>query len=241
MEFTLWQQILAEFVGSLLLIYIGDGVVANCILDGSNGKGLGTTGIDVAWGVAVALPAFIFMDVSGAYFNPAVILGFLWRGEILLTKALIFIVADILGMMIGSYLVYLTFLKQFQVTEDVGTKLNCFTTRPAIRDTWKNFLSELIGTTFLIYFVMEIVNTDCSQLAKACLIGTLVFGLAICMGGCTGASLNCARDLGPRLAHTILPVHKKGSSEWDYGWIPVAGQICASFVAAGLYMVVHWH
>ena len=228
-------------MGTLLLIYIGDGVVANCILDGSNGKGLGITGIDVAWGIAVALPAFIFMDVSGAYFNPAVILGFLWRGMIPVSTALIFICADICGAFVGFYLVYLTFLQQFEATEDVVVKLNCFTTRPAIDGTVKNIISELIGTTFLVYFVMEIVNTDCSQLAKACLIGALVCGLAICMGGCTGASLNPARDLGPRIAHTIMPVTGKGSSEWNYGWRPVVGQIIASFLAAGLYMVLHWH
>lgn len=233
------RNIVSEFVGMLIILYIGDGVVSNHLLSKNNAKGLGVLAIDLGWFAAVALPAMMFINVSGAYLNPAVTLAFVLRGMLDIQTAVIYILAQIAGAFVGSYLVYLTFLAQFRGTEDQGIKLNCFTTRPAVYDVKANILTELIGTTFLIYGVFEIVNWDMSTYLKAFFIGFLVFGLAVCMGGPTGASINPARDLGPRIAHTIMPVCGKGSSEWHYGWRPVTGQFIASFVAVGLYNLIH--
>ncbi|MCI2061541.1 MAG: aquaporin family protein [Eubacteriaceae bacterium] len=230
---------IGEFVGTMILIYIGDGVVANNILDDNNAKGLGVLAIDIAWGVAVAIPAYIFMGVSGSFFNPAIVIAYMLRGTMPLSSALVYIPSEILGAFAGSALMYLTFLDQFKGTSDKGLKLNAFTTRPAKKHYFANFLTEFIGTSFLVFGVYEIVDLPSPYILKGCMIGALVFGLAVCMGGPTGASLNQARDLGPRLAHWILPVYEKGSSEWSYGWCPVLAQTCAAFAAFGFYTLIH--
>ena len=233
------SNIMSEFIGMMILMYLGDGVVANHLLEANNAKGLGVLAIDLCWGAAVALPAMMFINYSGAYFNPAVTLAFAIRGMLPVSTAIIYIIAQIVGAGVGSMLVYFTFHAQFRATKDPGLVLNAFTTRAPVDNVAENIVSELIGTFFLIYGVFEIVTWDMTSYGKAAFIGLLVFGLATCMGGCTGASLNQARDLGPRIAHTIFPIVNKGSSEWWYGWRPVADQIAAAFVAVLVYDGVH--
>lgn len=232
-------KLLGEFLGTMMLIYLGDSVVANHNLKRNNAKGIGVLAIDLVWGAAVAIPAFIFMGVSGAFFNPAVVIGYLLRGSIDIVTAILYIIFEIMGAFAGSALMYVTFLDQFAGTEDQGVKLACFTTRPAYKHYIANFLTEFVGTFFLVYAVFEIVELPVANIIKANMIGMMVFGLAACMGGPTGASLNPARDIGPRIAHTVLPVAGKGSSEWDYGWCPPLAQICSAIAAFIVYSLVH--
>lgn len=233
---------IAEFLGTMLLILLGDGVVANVTLNKSGMKGAGSIQITFAWGLAVMLPAFIFGAASGAHFNPALTIALAVDGTISWALVPGYIAAQFAGAFVGACLVYLLFKAQFDETPDAGTKLGVFCTGPAIENRGLNILSEAIGTFVLVFAIKGIGNV--AHAGDMGLNYLLVFGIIVSvgmsLGGLTGYAINPARDLGPRLAHTILPIKNKGGSNWGYGVVPLVGPILGAIVAVLLYAAIPW-
>ena len=232
---------IAEFLGTMILILLGDGVVANVTLNKSGMKGGGSIQITLAWGLAVMVPAFIFGAASGAHFNPALTLALAVDGSLAWGLVPGYIVAQFAGAFVGAVLVYVLFKCQFDATEDAGTKLGVFATGPSIPNYTFNMLSEIIGTFVLVFGIKGI-----SQVAGIApgLSNFLVFGIIVSigmsLGGLTGYAINPARDIGPRLAHAILPIKGKGSSNWKYAIVTLVGPIVGALLAVGLYAVIPW-
>lgn len=225
-----------EFFGTLILILLGDGVVANVSLKDSKGKDAGWIVVTTAWGLAVAIGAYTTGWVSGAHLNPAVTIGFAAIGD--LDWALVpgYIIAQILGAFVGAVLVYLTYKDHFAVTDDADAKLGIFCTAPAIRNTGSNLITEAIGTAMLVIGIMGINhgNNNVGALS-ALLAGFLVWVIGLSLGGPTGYAINPARDFGPRLAHAILPIPGKRDADWGYAWIPIVGPIIGGVLGAFIY------
>jgi glycerol uptake facilitator protein len=232
----------AEFVGTMLLILLGDGVVANVTLNKSGMKGAGSVQITLAWGLAVMLPAFVFGAASGASFNPALTIALAVNGSFDWAMVPGYIVAQIAGAFVGACLVYILFKDQFDATTEPGTKLGVFSTGPAIPNMFRNFLSEMIGTFVLVFTILGLAQVPelNAGVAKLLVFGIIV-SVGMSLGGLTGYAINPARDLGPRLAHAILPIKGKGSSNFKYGLIvPVFGPIVGALIAVLVYRLIPW-
>lgn len=233
---------LAEFIGTMILIILGDGVVANVNLTKSGMKGAGAVQVTIAWGLAVMVPAFIFGNASGASFNPAltIVLGLLNSWAV--SKVLWYIVAEFAGAFVGAIIVYILFKDHFDATEEPATKLGVFCTSPSIPNVGRNLFAEVVATFMLVFAILGI-----SQV-KGCATGVeklLVFGILVScgmsFGGLTGYAMNPARDLGPRLAHAVLPIKGKGDSNFKYGLVvPLFGPIIGALVAYALYVIIPW-
>ena len=230
---------IAEFLGTMLLILLGDGVVANVTLNKSGMKGAGSIQITLAGGLAVMLPAFIFGVASGAHFNPALTIALAADGSISWSVVPGYIIAQFAGAFVGAVLVYLLFKAQFDATEDAGTKLGVFSTSPSVSNTALNLLSEIIGT-FVLVFAIKGIPTGVPVGVSNLLVFGIIVSIGMSLGGLTGYAINPARDLGPRLAHAILPIKKKGSSNWGYGLITLFGPIIGALLAVGLYGIIPW-
>lgn len=230
---------IAEFLGTMLLILLGDGVVANVTLNKSGMKGAGSIQITLAWGLAVMLPAFIFGVASGAHFNPALTIALAADGSISWSVVPGYIIAQFAGAFVGAVLVYLLFKAQFDATEDAGTKLGVFSTSPSVPNTALKLLSEIIGT-FVLVFAIKGIPTGVPVGVSNLLVFGIIVSIGMSLGGLTGYAINPARDLGPRLAHAILPIKKKGSSNWGYGLITLFGPIIGALLAVGLYGIIPW-
>lgn len=233
---------IAEFLGTMILILLGDGVVANVTLNKSGMKGAGSIQITLAWGLAVMLPAFIFGAASGAHFNPALTLALAAEGTIAWGLVPGYIVAQFAGAFAGACLVYILFKEQFDATEDPGTKLGVFSTGPSVPNLPLNILSEAIGTFVLVFAIKgigNVVGAAAIGLDKIFVFGIIV-SIGMSLGGLTGYAINPARDLGPRLAHALLPIKGKGSSNWKYGIVPLVGPILGALAAVGLYNIIPW-
>lgn len=232
---------IAEFLGTMILILLGDGVVANVTLNKSGMKGAGSVQITFAWGLAVMLPAFIFGEASGASFNPALTIALAAGGYFPWAKVPGYVVAQFAGAFVGACLVYILFKDQFDATEDPGTKLGVFSTGPSIPNTFRNILSEAVGTFVLVFAIqgMNQVPELSAGLGKFLVFGIIV-SVGMSLGGLTGYAINPARDLGPRLAHTVLPIKGKGDSNWGYGIVTLVGPILGALVAMGLYNIIPW-
>ena len=233
---------IAEFLGTMLLILLGDGVVANVTLNKSGMKGAGSIQITFAWGLAVMVPAFIFGAASGAHFNPALTIALAVDGSLSWSMVPGYVIAQFAGAFLGACLVYLMFKAQFDETPEAGTKLGVFCTGPSIPNIPMNILSEIIGTFVLVFAIKGVGNV-----AGAGDIGLnyfFVFGIIVSigmsLGGLTGYAINPARDLGPRFAHSVLPIKGKGDSNWSYGIVPLAGPIIGAIIAVLLYSVIPW-
>jgi glycerol uptake facilitator protein len=244
------EMYLAEFIGTLILILLGDGVVAGVLLRYSKAENAGWVVITLAWGLAVAIAVYAVGRISGAHINPAVTLGLASIGAFPWAQVPGYIIAQMLGAFVGGALVWLHYLPHWKETEDPALKLAVFSTGPAIRNTAANFISEVIGTVMLVFGVLAIVTTFGADfmgdpnLAQAfqtalppLLIGFLVVVIGMSLGGPTGYAINPARDLGPRIAHAVLPIAGKGSSDWSYSWIPVVGPIVGGIVGALLFQI----
>ncbi len=223
---------LAELLGTMLLILLGDGVVANVCLDKSKANGSGWIVIATGWALAVTIPVFIFGPISGAHFNPAVTLGLAAIGKFPWADVPLFILCQILGAFIGACLVYVYYKNHFDATEDKDTKRGVFCTAPAIKDTVNNFICEFIGTFVLVFAILGIANTKMVDGISPLVVGLIIWVIGITLGGTTGYAINPARDLGPRIAHAILPIKGKGDSDWGYAWIPIVAPILGGIVAA---------
>ena len=231
---------IAEFIGTMLLILLGDGVVANVTLDKSGMKGAGSIQITLAWGLAVMVPAFIFGEASGAHYNPALTIALAVGGSFEWAMVPGYIVAQMLGAIVGGILVYILFKDQFDATEDPGTKLGVFSTGPSVPNMGRNILQEAVATFVLVFAICGIPAGTAPGVEKLMVFGIIV-SIGMSLGGLTGYALNPARDLGPRIAHAILPIKGKGDSNFKYGLIvSIVGPILGGIVAALVYNVIPW-
>lgn len=232
---------IAEFLGTMLLIILGDGVVANVTLNKSGMKGAGSVQITFAWGLAVLLPAFIFGAASGASFNPALTIALAADGSFAWSMVPGYIIAQIAGAFVGACIVYLLFKEQFDATEDAGTKLGVFSTGPSVPNTFLNILSEAVGTFVLVFAIKGLAQVNAAPGVSNFLVFGIIVSVGMSLGGLTGYAINPARDLGPRLAHAVLPIKGKGSSNFGYGLIvPIVGPILGALAAVGLYAIIPW-
>ncbi len=227
---------IAECIGTMLLILLGNGVVANVVLKKTLGSNAGWVVITLGWAMAVYTGVLVSSAHSGAHLNPAVSVAMLYLGRINMDQALSYIPGQMVGAMLGSLLVFMVYKDHYNATEDKGAKLATFSTAPAIRNTVSNLFSEIIGTFVLVFAVLQMSQPEHKLGALDALpVALVVLGIGLCLGGTTGYALNPARDLGPRIMHAILPVPDKGTSDWNYSWVPVIGPVLGGIVAAVLH------
>lgn len=233
------QPFLGEIIGTMLLILLGDGVVANVLLAKTKGNNSGWIVITTAWAMAVFVGVFSVAAVSGAHINPAVTISLAVAGKFSWANVPIYILGQFIGAFIGATLVWLAYLPHWAETESKALKLAVFCTAPAIRNTPANLISEIIGTFTLVFGVLLIrgAATDLGALA-AIPVAFLVWAIGMSLGGPTGYAINPARDLGPRIMHAILPIAGKGGSDWGYSWIPVVGPIVGGVIAALVWVAL---
>ena len=248
------ERYLAEFIGTAILLLLGNGVVANVLLGETKGQGSGWIAISAGWGLAVFVAVLCVKDVSGAHINPAVTIGLAVADEFGWKDVPAFIAAQMAGAFFGASLVYLFYKSHYDQTEDADLKLATFSTAPAIRTLPRNFFCELIATFVLVYAVL--LTADASFTPSftpgagpadpdvkvglgsigALPVGLVVFAIGLCLGGTTGYAINPARDLGPRIAHAVLPIAGKRDSDWSYAAVPVLGPIAGGVLAALLFL-----
>ena len=229
------EAYLGEFIGTMLLIILGDGVVAGVLLRNSKAENSGWIVITLGWGMAVAVAVYCTVNISGAFINPAVVLGFAVTGDLEWALVPGYIIAEFLGAFVGAVIVWLAYLPHWEETADPGLKLGVFSTAPAIYNTPANIICEIIGTFVLVFGVFGILANDLATGLFPLLVGFLVLGIGLSLGGPTGYAINPARDLGPRIAHAVLPIAGKGGSDWGYAWIPVVAPIIGGILGALAY------
>lgn len=229
---------LAEFLGTAMLVLLGDGVVANVSLNKTKGNNTGLIVVAFGWALAVAIPAFIFGPISGASFNPALTLSLAVIGKFAWGKVVGYVIAQMLGGIVGACLVYLHYRNHFDATDDADIKRGVFCTAPAIKDTFQNFVSEFIGTFILVFSILGFANTKFADGVGGFVVGGIILVIGLTLGGTTGYAINPARDLGPRIAHAFLPIKNKQGSDWGYAWIPVVAPICGAIVAAVFFKTI---
>ena len=235
---------LAELVGTGALILLGNGVVANVVLTGTKGQNGGWIVITTGWALAVYVGVVIATPFSGAHLNPAVTIAMAAAGKLPWSSVLPYIIAQMLGAMIGAFLVWVMYRDHFNKTEDASLQLAAFSTGPAIRDNIPNLISELIGTFVLVFTVFFITGGEIVESKSHIGLGSigalpvalLVWAIGLSLGGTTGYAINPARDLGPRIMHFFLPMKNKSNSDWSYAWIPLLGPILGGILAAVVYM-----
>lgn len=241
------NELTAEMLGTMFLILLGNGVVANVVLTGTKGHNSGWMVITTGWAMAVFVGVAVAGPISGAHINPAVTISLAIAGKFPWAKVGYYIVAQLAGAMLGQFLVWLLYKDHFAITEDKGLKLAAFSTGPAIRKTSSNLISEILGTFVLMFVILYFTNAEMGPEKTPIGLGSLgaipvtflVWVIGISLGGTTGYAINPARDLGPRIMHTILPIPNKGSSDWGYGWIPVIGPIIGGGLAALIFLVIN--
>jgi glycerol uptake facilitator protein len=230
---------LGEFIGSLMLLILGNGVVANVLLTKTKGHNSGLIVIAFGWAIAVFVGVFCAAGLSKAHLNPAVTIAFAAAGEFDWAAVPVYIAAQFAGAMIGTLIVWIAYHQHFEQTLDGDLKLAVFCTSPAIRGPFHNLITEAIGTFVLVFAVFRLAAPTSSLGALDALpVGLLVLGIGVSLGGPTGYAINPARDLGPRIMHHILPIPHKRDSDWSYSWIPVAGPIIGGIVAALTYNLI---
>jgi glycerol uptake facilitator protein len=235
---------IAELIGTGTLVLLGNGVNANVVLTGTKGQNAGWIVITTGWALAVYVGVVIANPYSGAQLNPAVTLAMAVSGKLPWSSVLPYIIAQMLGAMIGAFLVWLIYRDHFNRTQDSSLQLAAFSTSPAIRDNLPNLISELIGTFVLVFTVFYITGGEIVESKTHIGLGSigalpvalLVWSIGLSLGGTTGYAINPARDFGPRIMHFLLPIKNKKSSDWGYSWIPVFGPILGGLLAAWVYM-----
>lgn len=225
----------AEMIGTMLLVLFGDGVVAGVLLNKSKAQNSGWIVIAMGWGLGVAMAVYAVGAISGAHLNPAVTLALASTGAFPWSDVPLYILGQMLGAFLGAVMVWLQYYPHWRATDDPGLKLAVFSTGPAIRSTGANLLSEIIGTFVLVLGILAIGANRFTEGLNPLIVGFLVVGIGLSLGGTTGYAINPARDLGPRIAHALLPIPGKGSSDWGYAWIPVAGPIIGGILGALFY------
>lgn len=234
---------IAELIGTGALVLLGNGVVANVVLTDTKGHNSGWIVITTGWALAVYVGVVIATPFSGAHLNPAVTIAMATAGNLPWSSVLPYIIAQMLGAMIGAFLVWLMYRDHFNRTTDSWSQLAAFSTAPSIRDNVPNVISELIGTFVLVFTVFFITGGEIVETKTKIGLGSigalpvalLVWSIGLSLGGTTGYAINPARDLGPRIVHTLLPMKNKRNSNWGYAWIPVLGPILGGVLAALVY------
>jgi len=238
------SEFTAELIGTMLLILLGNGVVANVILKGTKGHNGGWMVITTGWALAVFVGVVFAGPFSGAHLNPAVTLGLAIAGKFVWSKVGLYIAAQLLGSILGATLVWIVYRDHFNATSEPDTQLAAFSTGPAISNSTFNLLSEVVGTFVLIFVIFYFTNAEMGDPKTPIGLGSLgaipvaflVWAIGLSLGGTTGYAINPARDLGPRIAHTFLPMKHKGSSQWKYAWVPILGPVAGASLAAILYL-----
>ena len=225
----------AEFLGTMLLILLGDGVVAGVILKDTKSENAGWLTIVFAWGLAVTLAIYAVGRISGAHLNPAVTIGLYISGDFSASQIVGYLLAQFAGAFVGSILVWMHFLPHWSRTDSQAKKLAVFCTAPAVRSWPANLLSEVIATMVLVLGILFIGANEFTNGLKPIIVGALIIAIGLSLGGTTGFAINPARDLGPRLAHFVLPIPGKGSSDWSYSWVPVVGPLIGCILGAWIY------
>ncbi|WP_111706511.1 MIP/aquaporin family protein [Lutibacter citreus] len=238
--------LVAEILGTMLMILLGNGVVANVVLKGTKGNDSGWIVITTGWALAVFVGVIVAGPSSGAHLNPAVTVGLAVAGKVSWSLVPEYIAGEMIGAMLGSFLVWVFYRDHFNATDDEGGKLACFSTGPAIKNTFSNMMSEIIGTFVLVFVIFYLAGPSLDIMGEvdaraiiglgsigAVPVAFLVWVIGLSLGGTTGYAINPARDLGPRIMHAILPI--KGSSDWGYAWIPIVGPIIGCVLAALLF------
>ncbi|MCU7550154.1 aquaporin family protein [Chitinophagaceae bacterium LB-8] len=236
----------AELIGTMLLILLGNGAVANVVLKGTKGNSGGWMVITTGWALAVFVGVVIAAPYSGAHLNPAVTLALAIAGKFAWSKVLLYIIAQLIGAFIGALLMWAVYRDHFNTTSDPDAQLSVFSTGPAIKNRIFNLLSEIVGTFVLIFVIFYFTGAEMGEDKTPVGLGSLgalpvaflVWAIGISLGGTTGYAINPARDLGPRIAHAFLPIKEKGSSNWKYAWVPVLGPFIGGVLAAMLYLLL---
>ena len=229
------SAIVAEFLGTMLLVVFGGGVVAGVVLKGTKSEAGGWIVITLAWGLGVSMAVYVVGDISGGHLNPAVTIGLATIGAFPWTDVLGYVAAQFAGAFVGATLVFFHYFPHWKHTEDKGAKLAAFSTAPALRHTPQNFFSEAFGTFILVFGILSIGANELASGLNPILVGLLIVVIGLSLGGTTGYAINPARDLAPRIAHAVLPIFGKGSSNWGYAWIPVVGPIIGGALGALVY------
>ena len=238
------SQFAAEMIGTFFLILLGNGVVANVVLTGTKGNNSGWIVITTGWALGVFVAVVIAAPFSGAHLNPAVTLALAIAQKFDWELVPLYVMAQFVGAMLGTTVVWLMYKDHFTETKDVGLKAAAFCTAPAIKNNSSNFISEVVGTFVLIFLIFYFTNAEMGSDKTPIGLGSLgalpvaflVWAIGLSLGGTTGYAINPARDLGPRIMHALLPIAGKGSSNWSYSWVPVVGPLVGSTCAALLYL-----
>jgi glycerol uptake facilitator protein len=239
-ETIIMESFHGEVIGTALLILLGNGVVANVVLSETKADRADWNTITLGWGMAVFVAVFSVAAISGAHLNPAVSIGLAIAGKLRWSALPGYVMAQFLGAMVGAFLVWLFYRPHFAKTRDRDLKMAAFCTSPAIRDLLSNFMCESMGTSVLVFAVLQLAQPTVGLGALDALpVGLLVLAIGLSLGGTTGYAINPARDLGPRLMHMLLPIPGgKRDSDWSYAWIPVVAPIVGAAIAAGLYLLL---
>jgi len=232
------EKWVAEIVGTAILILLGNGVVANVVLGKTKGQASGWIVITTGWAMAVAVAVYAVSRISGAHINPAVTIAFAVKGDMRLEQVPLYIIGQFIGAFIGAVLVWLAYYPHWAETPDPALKRAVFCTAPNIRNYPLNFITEVIGTFVLVFGVLAITANELSAGLAPLLIGFLVWAIGLSLGGPTGYAINPARDLGPRIAHAVLPIPGKGDSDWGYAWVPVVGPIVGGLIGALVFVAL---
>lgn len=229
-----------ELLGTLLLVLLGNGVVANVLLKKSKGFSSGWIVICAGWGFAITVAVYAVGWISGAHLNPAVTIGFILAGKTSLSLLPMYVAGQLIGSMLGALLVWLMYFPHWASSENASDKLMCFCTKPAIRQYPFNLLSEIIATAVLLIGILSILNqhNGVGMDLSPFLIGILVYAIGLSLGGPTGFAINPARDLGPRLMHAILPIAGKGDSDWKYAFVPIVGPVIGAILGVSIYLLL---
>lgn len=241
------NEFTAELIGTMFLILLGNGVVANVVLKGTKGNNAGWMVITTGWALAVFVGVVIAAPSSTAHLNPAVTLALAIAGKFPWAKVGLYILAQLIGSILGSFLVWLVYKDHFNTTADPDVQLSVFSTGPAIKNSFFNLMSEIVGTFVLVFVIFYFTNAEMGSDSKtqiglgslgALPVAFVIWSIGLSLGGTTGYAINPARDFGPRIAHALLPIKQKGSSNWKYAWIPVIGPFIGGILAAILYMIL---
>ena len=241
---TLLTKCIFEFLGTLVLILLGDGVCCATSLNKSKAQGAGWAVVTLGWGLAVMCGVFIAGPYSGAHLNPALTIGLAVAGQFDWGAVLPYIAAQMLGGFAGAVLVYIFYKDHFDATDDQATKLGVFCTAPAIMNKGRNFFCEALASWLLVFVILALGNKEnIPGIAMGGLgafpVTMLIVAIGMSLGATTGYAINPARDLAPRIAHAVLPIKDKGGNGWDYSWVPVAGPIFGALLAALTYMLIY--
>jgi glycerol uptake facilitator protein len=238
------NEFTAELIGTMLLIILGNGVVANVVLKGTKGNSGGWMVITTGWALAVYVGVVIAGPYSGAHLNPAVTIALAIVGKFAWSKVGMFVLAQLIGSMIGAFVVWVVYRDHFNMTNDPNTEMAAFCTAPAIHNRLFNLLSEIVGTFVLVFVIFFFTNAEITDAKTPIGLGSLgaipvaflVWAIGLSLGGTTGYAINPVRDFGPRLVHAVVPLKNRCSSNWTYAWIPILGPFIGAAIAALLYL-----